>query len=422
MKKILAFVMALLMVFSLVACKDAGNENNATDGSSASSTNKAGGSENVSTEGGSEVELDTKNPIKIGLLGLTSGSGAYLGLVAIAAVQDQIDQVNATGGLLGRKVELVWYDISKDYTEAVHGTNKLINEDKVDAIIGPSGSGYAIALGDIVNEAEVPLLTQGGNKAVSLNEDGSLKPYVFKVAPSTALEAKTCANYAYNELGARKVATLTEATFIYSVESTESFIAEFERLGGEIVTQENYMENEKEFRAQITSIGQKEPEYIYLPGGSYNEVCNFAIQLSDMGYSDNIKIIGNDGWYSYDAIEIAGNELEGSYIISGLDMYSDDLRPLTEAFEKDHGDLNMSLHQTALYSVNAFEFLKWAIPEAGTTDGPAIKAALEACTGVDMITGGSWYFDENHDAIGPSFSVISVKDGDAVTIGSYKMP
>ena len=414
MKKLISLVLALVMALSLVACSSTNNQAN-----NGNASNNGG---NASDDGGDAAgQLDTDNPIKIGYLAWASGADAYFGLVAIAALEDRIEEINANGGLLGREVQLIWYDISADFSESVNATNKLINQDQVDAIIGPDGSPFAITLGGIVEEAQVPLLPNCGNAEVTVNDDGSTKPYVFRVAPQNGLTSITMAHYAYEEMGVRTVATLSESTNISTVEAVDEFVKEFEALGGEIVAQESYMLNDTEFRAQITTIAQAEPEYVYMPAAAYKEVCNFAIQLSDMGYSDSIKILGTDAWYNQDALDVAGDALDGCVVVSALDMNSENIAPMVEEFAEKHADLNASLHLYALYAVNAMQFLEYAITTAGSTDGPAIKQALEEATGVEMITGGSWYFDEHHDPVGPEFTILSIEGGEAVSLGAYSV-
>ena len=288
MKRLLSILLIFAMTLSLVACSASNNQ-----GNSNTPNDSSGNSSDLGSNGSSD--LDTSNPIKIGYLAWASGADAYFGLVAIAALEDRIEEINANGGLLGRKVELVWYDISADFSESVNATNKLINQDRVDAIIGPDGSPFAITLGSIVEEAQVPLLPNCGNAEVTVDTNGETKPYVFRVAPQAGLTSTTMAHYIYEEMGIRKVATLSESTNISTVEAVDYFVDEFKKLGGEIVAEESYMLNDTEFRAQITKIAQAEPEYVFMPAAAYKEVCNFAIQLSDMGYGDKIKILGTDG-------------------------------------------------------------------------------------------------------------------------------
>lgn len=409
MKKLLSLLLALAMLLSLAACANTNTPNNSqgTPDDPQDSGSSAGG------------ELDTANPIKIGYLAWASGADAYFGLVAIAALEDRIEEINANGGLLGRKVELVWYDISADFSESVNATNKLINQDHVDAIIGPDGSPFAITLGSIVEEAQVPLLPNCGNAEVTVDTNGNTKPYVFRVAPQNGLTSVTMAHYIYEEMGVRKVATLSESTNISTVEAVDYFVSEFTKLGGEIVAEESYMLNDTEFRAQITKIAQAQPEYVYMPAAAYKEVCNFAIQLSDMGYGDSIKILGTDAWYNEDALAVAGDALEGCVVVSALDMNSEAIKPMVDDFASKHADLNASLHLYALYAVNAMQFIEYAVTTTGTTDGPALRDALENASGVEMVTGGSWYFDEHHDPIGPEFTILSIENGAAVSKGTY---
>ncbi|MDP4108881.1 MAG: ABC transporter substrate-binding protein [Bacillota bacterium] len=409
MKKVVSFILALVMVLSLAACsKPSGSQTSSTPASSSGSASEAGS------------KPDSSNPIKIGYLAWASGSDAYFGLVAIAALKDRIADINAKGGLLGREVQLIWYDISQDFSESVNATNKLINQDHVTAIIGPDGSPFAITLGGIVEQAKVPLLPNCGNKEVTVNKDGTVKPYVFRVAPVNSLTYETLAQYAYKVLGARKVAQLTESTNISTVESANEFDAAFKKLGGEIVANESYMQNDTEFRAQITKVAQAKPEYVFMPAAAYKEVCNFANQLNDMGYKD-IKILGSDAWYNDDALKVAGNSLDGAIVISALDMNSENIKPMVDDFAKKHAELNASLHLYALYACNALQFVEYAINKTQSTDGPTLKEALETTDGVDMLTGGKWKFNENHDPVGPQFTILSIENGKAVSKGSYSI-
>jgi len=417
MKKLISLVLALAMILALTAC--GGSKTEAPKAETPKAEAPASAPEEKAEE--KAPELDTKNPIKVGYLAWASGPDAYFGLVAIAALEDRIEEINANGGLLGRKVELVWYDISADFSESVNATNKLINQDHVDAIIGPDGSPFAITLGGIVEEAQVPLLPNCGNAEVTVNDDGSTKPYVFRVAPQNALTSVTMAHYAYHEMGIRKVATLTESTNISTVESAAEFVTEFEKLGGTVVAEESYMLNDTEFRAQITTIAQAEPEYVYMPAAAYKEVCNFAIQLNDMGYGETINILGTDAWYNDDALAVAGEALDGCIVVSALDMNSDAVKPMVDAFAEKHADLNASLHLYALYAVNAMQFLEYAITTTGTTDGPTLRDALENAEGVEMVTGGVWYFNEQHDPVGPEFTILSIEGGEAVSLGAYSV-
>ena len=118
MKKLISLVLALAMILALTAC--GGSKTEAPKAETPKAEAPASAPEEKAEE--KAPELDTKNPIKVGYLAWASGPDAYFGLVAIAALEDRIEEINANGGLLGRKVELVWYDISADFSESVNAT------------------------------------------------------------------------------------------------------------------------------------------------------------------------------------------------------------------------------------------------------------------------------------------------------------
>ncbi|MFQ7726953.1 MAG: ABC transporter substrate-binding protein [Ruthenibacterium lactatiformans] len=196
MKRAISIFLVLVLMFSL--CLTGCN----------GTTSTAGGSQATASGAAPSGE-----PIRIGFEGWSSGADAYMGQVAEAILQDYIDDVNANGGWLGRPVELVAYDISKDFSESINATNRLINQDKVVAIIGRTES-FAIPLGDSGGGkgAAAPLWI---NSLVTVNEDGGVKPYVFRACPVDSDSASVLAAYAYKEMGVRKVATLVETTNAY---------------------------------------------------------------------------------------------------------------------------------------------------------------------------------------------------------------
>lgn len=361
-----------------------------------------------------------EGPIKIGFEGWSSGADAYMGQVAIAVLEDYIEEANANGGWQGRQIELVPYDISKDFSESINATNRLINQDKVHAIIGPDGSPFAIPLGDIVAEAKVPLLPYGSNELVTLNEDGTVKPWVFRVCPVDSDSASVMAAYASKEMGVTRVAMLVETTNAYCVGMANAFKKSFEELGGTIVAEESYPVEEIEFRAQLTKLAESNPEYIYMPAAAYKEVGNAAKQLSELGFADDIKIMGADGWYIPELMGVAGKELEGAMLVIGADMSDPQFAPTIEAYNAKHADLNMELHIYALYALNGLQFLEHAINEAGGTDPDKMREALENLKDIPVSTGGTWTMNpETHNPSGSEFSIVQVQNSEFVTITKY---
>lgn len=426
MKKVVSLILvAVMLLLTFTACAGTATPSASPSAaspaaSSAAASTTASASSSASTATSTKPALDEKNPIKIGYEAWASGPDAYFGLVTVDLLNDYIEELNANGGWLGRKIELVWYDISKDFSESVNVTNKLINVDKVSAIIGPDGSPFAIPLGAIVEAAKIPLLPNCGNVAVTKNDDGSTKPYTFRVAPVNKLSSEMLASYAYSELGIRKVATLLETTNIATIETAKNFTEKFKALGGQIVAEESYALNDNEFRAQITNIAKAKPDRIFMPAAAYKEVCNFAKQLNELGHSD-IKILGHENWYNVEALKIAGKELEGCVLLTPGDMDDPMFAPLKEKYKAKHPNSNMEIHMYALYAVTALQFLDYAVKAAGSVDGEALKNALENMPPQKVNTGGTWNFDKDHNPVGAEFTVLEVHDSKFVSKGKYQI-
>ncbi len=116
-----------------------------------------------------------------------------------------VEEVNANGGWLGRQVEAVGYDTKGDSMEAVNAVKRLTSQDKVVAIIGPNASGQAIAISSVLEEAQVPeIATVATNPKVTVAEDGSVKPYNFRVCFIDPYQGAVAAGYAFDKIRFRK--------------------------------------------------------------------------------------------------------------------------------------------------------------------------------------------------------------------------
>jgi branched-chain amino acid transport system substrate-binding protein len=148
----------------------------------------------------------TGETVVIGYIGDLSGEDAYVGVPPQLFLQDYFEELNKNGGLQGKQVKLVCYDMQPD--NAVDGSlacNRLVNDDKAIAIIGPSSSSAAIPMADICGRAQVPFIaTSATNEKVTVAENGALNLYAFRVCFIDSYQGTAAANYAYSQ-GIRKV-------------------------------------------------------------------------------------------------------------------------------------------------------------------------------------------------------------------------
>lgn len=396
MKKTLLILLALTLVLSLVAC------NESVD------TNKTPG--------------DTSDPIIVGFLGWSSGPDALYGLVPQYLMEDYVAKVNAEGGWLGRQIDFRPYDISGtggDFSEAVNATNKLLQEGAV-AIMGPSNSAQGTAVAEMCTKAGVLNIPSSAAQLVTMDEGKSVRPYTFRCGPMNDDLVVTLANYAYHELDKPKVAILYETTLVDCVAMYNAFNDAYKELGGEIVGVATYQVEDVEFRAQLTSLAQSNPDYIFMPAMAYKEVGNVAKQLSELGYGGKIKLLGTATYDATELLEIAGKEMEGTIFATNGDVDSSRFDEIREEYNANHGNSGMSIHMSGLISFNAMKVLEHAVLTSGSTDPEVLKETLENTEGFEMFTGPTTGYDAStHNLQGLEFTIKKFNNGGVKSLGVY---
>jgi len=321
--------------------------------------------------------------VRIGFVAQISGSDAYVGQTAKLAVEDYVAELNAKGGILGRKVKLIVYDSAGDATQAVNVTKRLIEQDKVSAIIGPEWSGGAIPLAPIVDAAKVPLVaTTATNTLVTVDENGKLHPYMFRVSFIDPYQGYAISDFAYKELGKRKVAFLTDVTAAYSKAIQSYFEKHFTELGGQVVDKEGYQANDVEFRAQLSKIAQSGADCLLVPTATYRDIGLVAKQAKALGLK--IQFLGVDGWYADELMAMAGDELEGAYMSSGVSDTDPQFAAYNAAFAAKHPGQKVNIY--AYYALDAVMAIKAAIEQTGKTDPESIKNGLENLKDAQVFT------------------------------------
>ncbi len=277
---------------------------------------------------GGEAAASTE-PIKVGWIGSLTGDQAVWGTCEFNTVKMMVEEVNANGGWLGRQVEAVGYDTKGDSMEAVNAVKRLTSQDKVVAIIGPNASGQAIAISSVLEEAQVPeIATVATNPKVTVAEDGSVKPYNFRVCFIDPYQGAVAAGYAFDKLGFENAAILYDVADEYSQGLTEFFEKTFEEKGGTIVAKEAFKFGDVDFRPQLSKIKEANPDVIFMPY-FFKEVALSAKQAREVGIE--APLMGGDGWTSEQLLEMAGSAVEGSYVVNHLDFEDPDVQDFKTA-------------------------------------------------------------------------------------------
>ena len=322
---------------------------------------------------------DTTSDIPVGVYAALTGDQAAFGNATVQGAKLAAEEINAAGGVLGRKIHLVIEDDQGRPDQAASVVTKLITSDSVIAVIGENSSTQSLAGAPICQMSKVPMISPSStNPAVTEKGD-----YIFRVCFTDPYQGKALAAFAKNSLKLDTAAILVDKKTDYSVGLSQFFRKEYEALGGTIVAEQSYSGGDTDFRPQLTAIRSTKPQMVFIPG-FYTEVGQIAIQARDLGI--RVPLVGGDGWDSPTLTEIGGTSLDGSYFSNHY--FFGDPQPRVQEFVRKirerHGknpDANASLGYDALH------ILARAIREAGSLDRPAIRDRIAATRDYPGVSG-----------------------------------
>lgn len=246
------------------------------------------------------------NEILIGQFGSMTGSEATFGISTDEGVRLAIDEVNAAGGVKGKKIKLITMDNQGKAEEAAAVVTRLIEQEKVIALIGEVASTRSRAAAPIAQAKKIPMISPSSTNP-KVTEIGD---YIFRVCFIDPFQGTVMAKFATETLKIKKVAVFKDLKSDYSVGLSEFFTEKFKALGGTIVIEQTYQSNDVDFKAQLTQIKSANPEAIYIPG-YYTEVGLIARQARELGIK--AVLMGGDGWDSSKLSEIGQDAVNGSY-------------------------------------------------------------------------------------------------------------
>lgn len=350
-----------------------------------------------------------------------AGDGAAEGQVIKIGVFEPMTGANAAGGAMevegielanelypevnGMKVELVIADNKSDKVEAANAVTMLIEQEKVNAIIGSWGSSLSIAAGPIIQEAQIPTVGAScTNPLVTLGND-----FYQRVCFIDSFQGTVMAKYAFDNLGAKKAAIIQEISSDYSVGLVKYFNEAFIELTGDdaaILGTANYSTGDQDFSAQLINIKDLNPDVIFAPG-NYTESALLIKQARELGITT--PIIGGDTWEAPEFLEIGGAAVEGAAFST---FFTSDV-PITKesetflkAYRDKYGKEPASV--TAL-GYDAYIVILDAIERAGSADPVKIQEALKEVKNFEGAA-GMISLDVNGDAV-KSAVIKEVKDG-----------
>jgi branched-chain amino acid transport system substrate-binding protein len=244
--------------------------------------------------------------IVIGHFGSMTGSEATFGQSTDEGIRMAVDEVNAAGGIKGKKVKVITMDDQGKAEEAASVVTRLIEQEKVVALLGEVASSRSLAAAPIAQNKKIPMLTPSSTNP-KVTEVGD---YIFRACFIDPFQGTVMAKFAATDLKAKKVAILRDVKSDYSVGLADFFTTKFKELGGEIIADASYQSQDVDFKAQLTQIKSKNPDAIFVPG-YYTEVGLIARQARELGIK--ATLLGGDGWDSPKLSEIGKEAINGAY-------------------------------------------------------------------------------------------------------------
>lgn len=355
---------------------------------------------------GTALAADT---IKIGVYLPLTGQMAFGGQLELEGLQMAHKEAPE---VLGKKVELFVVDNKSDKVESANAVKRLIEKEKVVAIIGTYGSSLAMAGGEVAEKAGIPMV--GTSPTNPLVTQG--KKYSFRVCFIDPFQGAGAATYAINTLNARNAALLVDVSNDYSVGLATFFTRSFIKLGGQVVTNLKYQAGDQDFTAQLTEIISKKPDVLFIPS-YFAEGAIIMKQAQELGA--NFRIMGGDAMDNPNIVEIGGSAVEGFvHTTFPYDPSMADMSPIAQKFTENWKKAYPAKEPNvnAALGYDAYLIVLDAIKRAGKAEPEAITAALAATKGFEGVT-GSTTINATHDAEKP-VGLVQIKDGKKTYIGS----
>lgn len=337
--------------------------------------------------------------IKIGFMGPLSGDTANIGQNAQAAVAIAVDEINNMGGVLGKKVEVVYEDDGCSGATAANAVSKLINTDKIVAILGAACSGATLGAAPIAEAAKVPMLSYCSTNP-TISQAGN---YIFRNVPSDFFQANYAANYLTSK-GMKNVALLTSKDD-WGDGLKKAFTEAFAKAGGVIVSSDSFDPKSKDLKAQLTVIKGKNSDAVYFAGYTDPSIAGLK-QAHDLGIK--AQFFGADAWDDTKIWSELGTLGNGAmFTVVGTNSSADFKAKMKTKLGKD------DLIYCSNYAYDGLKILANAINKAGSTSKTAVRNALSKTKFTGGVGSAEVMFDQNGDPVSAAYIIKKASGGKA---------
>jgi branched-chain amino acid transport system substrate-binding protein len=357
-----------------------------------------------------EMPGPTGEPIKIGAIFSVTGHSAPLGEPEKMTAEMLADQINEQGGLLGRPVQVIVKDDKSVPDEAVLAAKDLINNEKVVAILGSSSTPNTLAIVDICQEAQIPLVSCAAGAPIT----NPVKEWVFAVPQTDAIAVEKVVDYLKTK-GITKVATIYVSN-AYGESGQEQLVKQLPAAGIEIITSETFGADDTDMTAQVTKIAGKNPEAV-ICWGTNPGPATVAKNMHTLGLT--IPLLQSHGVANAKFFELAGEGGNGVMLPAGRlivrnEIPDDDpqksvLDQYASAYEAKY---SRPVDTFGGHAYDSLMIVVGAIEAAGATEPQAVRDAIEKTKDFVGTAGVFTYSPQDHNGLTKNaFVWVKIVDG-----------
>ena len=348
--------------------------------------------------GGDDGEGE-KSPFRIGVMESLTGAGETYGTVALQAKQMAMDEINATGGIDGRMLELVVEDSKCNAQDAINAYNKLTDVDGMRIILGTSCSGAMLGVAPLAERDGVVLFS-----GLASNPDiANAGDYIFRTQISDIEVGINTGNVLWAD-GVRELATITESTD-YAEGVRRTSVAQFEKNGGKVIAEERYASDTTDFRSQLTKLFAASPDALHIAPQSEFAAGTIVKQARELGYQG--PIYGETITVGTTALDVAGDAATGLKAITAApDPNNEKAQEVLANFRERYDYITLPWHLGSAYDdvYIAAECLKQTNDDQ---DADGFKDCLYKITWSGAL-GNNYSFDDKGEVVGLSRVVVEV--------------
>ena len=332
------------------------------------------------------TRVRAEDVIKVGAVFAKSGEAAEDNIELFEAVRFAVDQVNAAGGLHGRKVKLIEYDNHSTPIQSKLAARQAV-KDGVVAVIGASWSSHSLAMAPYLQKMKIPMISPDSTHP-DVTRTGD---YIFRACFTDAFQGKALAQFASDYLKAKTVVIVRNITSNYSLGLAEIFTERFTAGGGKVLATLDYKSQQTDFADLLSQAKALHPDLLFVPG--HAESGYVVRQAQTLGI--HAAMLGGDGWPYRQFYANGGQDLKEGYYTAhwSKDLDTRETRDFIANYKKVY-----DVTDFAAISYDAAMLLFDAMRRAPTLDGPAIRDALAATRDFDGVT-GKISFDANGDPV-----------------------